>query len=135
MRRIDLGDLMGAMSLRPGTWFRLLEEDTRFAPDRVSHPYVFPDGWDPGGRRAFGHALPRSTAERWPDQRPGVDYLKHDPHGSHDGRLCALDEVGYIPPQRFPVSQAWINRGDFICEEPSRVVLGRIQTFDMDHAK
>lgn len=135
MKSVDLSDLMGEMALRPGTWFRLLEQDTKFAPDRISHPYVFPDGWEPGGRRAFGHALPRSTAERWPEQRAGVDFLQHDPHGSHHGRRCELDEIGYIPPLRFPVARSWINRGNYICEEPSRVVLGRIQIFDMDHAK
>lgn len=135
MERIDLADLMGSMSLRPGTWFHLLEEDTKFSPNRVRHPYVFPEGWDPAGRRALGHALPRSTSDPWPDQKAGVDYLRHDPHGSHDGRPCDLDEVGYIPPRRFPVARSWIKNGEFICEEPSRAALGRIQTFDMDYAK
>ena len=134
MQRIDLGDLMGAMSLEPGTWFYLLDSDTQFSADRHQHPWVFPDGWDPG-RRAFGHALPRSTSEPKATDRAGIDYLDHGRHGTHGGKECLLDRDAWIQPIRQQVPRAWILNGKLICEEPSRRVLGQIQLFDMDYAK
>lgn len=131
---MDLGDLMGGMSLQPGTWFHLLDSDTQFSKDRVKHPWVFPDGWDPG-RRVFGHALPRSTSPPRPNDQAGIDYLDHDRHGIHGGVQCRLDKDAWIQPVRQQVSRAWVVNGKRICEEPSNRVLGRIQTFDMDYAK
>lgn len=126
--------LMGAISHLPGTWFWLRDDDTQFSQNHGRHPFVLPDGFDPGGRRALAHGLPRSSQEPRSGRRD-VDYLIHGSHGVCNGKPCDLDRTGWIKPLRYQVTSSWLSAGSFICVEPSRQVLGRIQTFEMEAAK
>ena len=132
MRGIDLTELMGELVLDSGTWFWLLDDDTGFS-DKEKHPWVFPTGFDPNGRTALAHALPRSSREPFNSERPGVDFLVHAAHGSHDGTQCALDRKGWIKAKSQPVAKDSINRGQYICVEHSQRVLGQIQEFEMGY--
>ena len=133
--RSSWADVMGLIASKPGTWFWLNDAQTGFSKDvRKQHPFVLPDGFDPSGRQAFGHGLPRSSQEPRSGS-PGVDYLKHDPHGSCGGRQCDLDRTGWIAALRYQVTSKWISDGKYICVEPSLAVLGRTQTFDAEAAR
>lgn len=125
---------MGAIRQRPGTWFWLRDDDTLFSENGGRHPFVLPDGFDPVGRLAFAHGLPRSSQKPY-SGKPGEDYLEHVAHGICDGRQCDLDRTGWIKPLRHQVTSPWLSAGAFICVEPSLRVLGQIQTFDMEAGK
>jgi len=130
-----LASVQGAMPQDSGVWFWLRDVDTKFstAPDRARHPFVLPDGFDPAGRRALAHGLPRSGSPPR-SGTAGTDFLVHAAHGVCNGRRCDLDKQGWIKPMRYQVTGAWLAAGSYICVEPSRMVLGRIQTFEMEAA-
>ena len=140
MRGLSLSDAMGLIEHKPGTWFWLNDDDTKFHVDRSkppenqgSHPFVLPDGFDPGGRRAFAHGLPRSSREPRSGV-PGVDFLGTSSTDKCDGVQCDLDRTGWIPALRYQVISQWFTKGKYICVERSMTVLGQIQTFDMEAA-
>lgn len=125
---------MGAMSHLPGTWLWLMDDDTHFSDNHGRHPFVLPDGFDPAGRRAFAHGLPRSSKEPYSGV-PGIDFLVHEAHGFCDGKKCDLGRRGWIFPLRHQVTSSWLSAGAHICVERSLQMLGRIQTFEMEAAK
>ena len=131
---VELRDLMGAIHHEPGAWFWLRDDDTEFSTKHGRHPFVLPDGFDPGGRRVFAHGLPRSSTEPY-SETPGVHHLVHLPHGICGGNQCDLNRKGWIAALRFEVLASWLSGGSFICVEPDRRVLGQIQTFEMEAAR
>ena len=65
MERIDLGDQMGAISIKPGTWFHLLETDNWFLRRTVSNtPGCSPTGGTRAGVRLAMHSRARLEAIR-----------------------------------------------------------------------
>lgn len=135
MTGLTWADVMSQLPQSAGTWFWLNNAQTGFSRNvGHQHPFVLPDGFDPAGRRALAHGLPRSSQEPRSGQ-PGVNFLKHDPHATCGGRQCDLDRTGWIAALRYQVTSQWIADGNYICVEPSSAVLGRIQTFDAEEVR
>ena len=134
LKRIALADLMGEMALPPGTWFWLLDADTRLG-DKERHPWVFPTGFDPSGRLAFG-ARVTSVLHAALCRRPSsIDFLHHL-QAPELQRQAVRPEQGRVDQADPSASrEGWINRGRYICEEPSSRVLGQIQDFEMNECR
>jgi hypothetical protein len=93
-----------------GTWWMLLESDTRFSEERVQHPWVFHVAYS--ARFVFAHGCPR-TRRRSPTCEHAAHPLGHQP-------MCQLSDRGWVlPAEAQQIKGEWLDSGFYSCEEPS----------------
>lgn len=105
-----------------GTWWVLLEADTRWSDTRDRYPWIL--ARDFSERTAFAHAVPRSS-------RQSDDGLEHPAHApGHDGEsMCFLDWKGWVlPAEMQQIQPSWFDNGWRSCEEsPESDLLSRVR--------
>lgn len=106
-----------------GSWFSLLDSDTRFSLLRPDHRWMLYLDFDPG-RHVFAHGCPRSTS----DPRPGNVFFEHPAHDAkhESGCMIDLDARVYVSSRR-PVEPTWLDHGRYSCLEPSSEFVAKVQ--------